>query len=82
MKCTPINLPNGTRAIVCGARRRAKRCKCGSGHSVTKLCDWKIGNGKTCDAEMCDVCTYSPAKGKDLCPTHASEWKKQQESRR
>jgi hypothetical protein len=30
---------------------------------------------KTCSTPICDACTSSPAPGKDLCPTHAAEWK-------
>lgn len=81
MKCTPINLADGARAIVCTSRRRAKRCRCGSGHAATRLCDWKLGGGKTCDAELCKACTHSPATDKDLCPTHSVEWKARQTAR-
>src|SRR5580692_5630775 len=36
---------------------------------------------KTCDAQLCIDCTYSPAPGKDLCPTHAAIWRSYLERR-
>ncbi len=39
----------------------------------TRLCDWKLEGG-TCDAPLCENCTSSPARGKDLCPEHAAVW--------
>lgn len=74
MPCEVVTLPDGVRAIVCGPRRRAKKCACGSGLPADLLCDWKIPGG-TCDAALCRRCTHVPAPDKDLCPTHAAEWK-------
>ena len=75
MTCTPVSL-NGMHAIICTRTRRSRapRCKCGSGLAVTRECDWKVGNGKTCDAKLCASCTHSPAVEKDLCPNHRKEW--------
>ena len=75
MACTPITLPNGARAIVCG-RGPHKRCvECGLPADL--LCDWKVPAHKsgTCDRPICARCTHSPAPEKDLCPTHAAEWR-------
>lgn len=74
MVCTRVTLPDGMAAIVCGPRLRRKRCGCGSGKPAALLCDWKVAGG-TCDAPICEVCTHSPAPDKDLCPTHAAEWR-------
>ena len=75
MTCTLVTLPDGTRAIVCGPKPRVQRCACG--RPGTQLCDWKTPHAKkpTCDAPICLTCTYVPAPDKDLCPTHAAEWK-------
>ena len=43
------------------------------GEISTRLCDWKIAGG-TCDAALCESCTSSPARDKDLCPDHAKIW--------
>lgn len=86
MKCTPVSLPDGTRAILCGSRRyTVELCACGS--PATKLCDWIIERTlpslcgaiqpstlTTCDAKLCDACATSPAPGKDLCPEHGARW--------
>lgn len=77
MVCTRITLPGGGTAIVCGPKTRAKRCACGSGRPADLLCDWKVLGG-TCDAAICSACTHVPAPDKDLCPTHAAEWKARQ----
>lgn len=77
MVCTPVTLPGGQRAIVCGPRRRPKPCACGSGKPANLLCDWKVPGKRTgtCDRPICAVCTHVPAPKKDLCPDHAAEWK-------
>jgi hypothetical protein len=76
MACESVTLPGGTRAIVCGTRRR-QRCACGA--VATKLCDWKAATKSgTCDAPLCARCSTAPAPDKDLCLTHAiafDEWK-------
>jgi len=69
------------------AGRRPRPCRCGA--LSTRLCDWKTGatTGKrlktvTCDEPLCDCCTSSPAPDKDLCPTHAAQWKARIETKR
>lgn len=70
MVCQRVPLPGGGHAIVCGPKRRAKRCNCG--RPATLLCDARLkGKKGTCDRPICDQCTTSPAEGKDLCPAHA-----------
>lgn len=75
MPCTHVSLPGGGHAIVCGPKPRFKPCRCGN--KPTVLCDWKVPERptRTCDAPLCPTCTYVPAPDKDLCPTHAAEWK-------
>lgn len=71
MKCTTLNV-DGIHVIACGGRRITK-CSCG--RPASKLCDWKIAPGRTCDTPVCDACATSPAEGKDLCKLHAETWK-------
>lgn len=76
MPCVPFSTPDGARGFMCTTGRR-KRCACGSGRPQSRLCDWKDptkANG-TCSAPLCTACTHVPAKDKDLCPTHAADWK-------
>lgn len=71
MACNQVQLPDGSRAIVCGRERRQLCIECG--RSATLLCDWKVPEHRsgTCDKPICRSCTTSPAPDKDLCPTHA-----------
>jgi hypothetical protein len=82
MTCTHVTLPDGTRAIVCGPRKRTAKCKCGQ--PSTLLCDWKVPErlSGTCDKPICASCTFSPAPDKDLCPEHATAFKAWQERSR
>lgn len=49
--------------------------------SVSTLCDFPMGNGKTCNARMCTDCatevarSVTPRKAKrlDYCPTHKGQ---------
>jgi len=73
MTCTPIKI-GSMRAIVCtrGRGKKVKHC-CACGRQSFLLCDWKVGSG-TCSAPLCDICTYSPSRGRDLCPEHKKAW--------
>lgn len=77
MTCHPFTTPEGGRGFVCTSGR-AKRCRCG--RRATLECDWKVPTRKsgTCDAPICASCATSPAPGKDLCATHAAEWRAMQ----
>lgn len=80
MTCEFVTLPSGHRAIVCGPRQRSRKCACGG--RATLLCDWKIGDGRTCDADICSNCTTKPAPDKDLCPDHAKAFEQWKEKHR
>lgn len=82
--CRSVPLEGGQRAIVCGG----PRCKvCGAVPS--RMCDWKVGSGRTCDVRLCGRCTTQPrlpsnelAPDKDLCPEHARQWGRMLRARR
>lgn len=83
MKCTPVKFEvdgKPVTAIVCGTRgSRPIRCQHeGCGKPGRKLCDWKVGEGKTCDMQLCDAHATQPARGKDLCPVHSRMWAERQ----
>lgn len=75
MKCTTIRLPDGSGVIVCGARQpRAARCQwagCLRPHAA--LCDFPIGNGRTCDAKICEAHRLRIGPNEDRCPQHAEQ---------
>lgn len=60
--------------IICSRGRRTPPCKfCqanGSFKPSTKLCDFPVGEGKTCDAPICDRHATSVGPNQDYCPVH------------
>lgn len=71
MKCSTLRI-GGHAVIACGPKRIEACVRCRA--PASKLCDWKIGNGKTCDATVCDSHATSVGDDKDLCPKHAYAW--------
>lgn len=67
MPCTLID----KNTIVCqrGVQARAKCVSCHRPH--TKLCDFEIAPGKTCDAPLCGSCATSGGTNVDYCREHA-----------
>lgn len=69
-----------------GKKKRCPFCKTGK---VSKLCDYPLieGEGRTCDAEMCDACSRTLGRGDarigpglsrindtlDVCPLHRGQ---------
>ena len=73
MTCSWIKVDGNLVHIRHSGPRMLPCVECGT--FSTRLCDWKVGkSGETCDAPLCDDCTSSPARGKDLCPEHAGIW--------
>ena len=76
MHCQTVELPNKTRAIVCGGRRRSKRAKetCACGGSGDYQCDFPDRRASgTCDAYICVKCTLHLPHGEhslDYCAAH------------
>lgn len=81
MACSVVKLPGGQTAFVCGTKRKAPRCACGSGKPADLLCDGVVEGG-TCDARLCADCADSPEPGKDFCPDHAPPAKPKVRDRR
>lgn len=42
----------------------------------TNLCDYPVGNGKTCDMPICDSHAFEAAPNVHYCPGHAVMWRK------
>lgn len=87
MPCEWLKAPDGT--VVHVNRRHSRdpkrHCKfCGYDYYGGKLCDFPIGAGRTCDAQMCDECARTLGRGEveigggmkrlndtiDVCPLH------------
>lgn len=73
MPCSYLKLPGGGVAIVKHAAPRAKRCSCGD--RAPFLCDWKMGQDKTCDKPMCAAHALEVAPDKHLCRDHQAAWR-------
>lgn len=76
MICRVVNV-GGVTAIVCGPKPRPKQCSSGCGTPASLLCDWKMGDGKTCDAPICRACAKEVDEDKHLCREHQTayhEW--------
>ena len=57
MTCKWTDLPDGTRIVMCGWRpERQPRCAECRGQKATKLCDFPVAAGVTCDRNLCDRC--------------------------
>jgi hypothetical protein len=55
-------------AILCS---RAKSAQCRyCGRDAPLLCDWKMPNGKTCDAPICHKCSVPQGENLDYCRHH------------
>lgn len=74
MHCNRVKLENGATAIVCGRGRRAERCRWCAHTPGEFQCDWKIGNGRTCDKHLCAQHAKEVAPDKHLCPEHQKSY--------
>jgi len=73
MPCTPVDLGNGTTAIVCTRGRPGSRNRlCSCQRRATLVCDWPVEGGKTCDKNICTSCRRV-VRGLDICPFHRGE---------
>lgn len=75
MACHTV-VVNGFAAIVCGVRERRKKCSAaGCSRHGELLCDWKIGDGKTCDKPICPGHALHVGDDKDLCLDHREAYR-------
>lgn len=65
---------NGATYFICRGRRSypEKLCCFCKVKFTSRLCDYEIERGKTCDAEMCSSCATRIGKDLDICPDHCS----------
>lgn len=83
-RCEVIETSDGLRMIVCSSgQSKPQKCTYCDRPSVA-LCDWPIGDGKTCDKPLCRIHAVKPIPtfGKpdtddiDYCPDHYHLYKK------
>lgn len=58
--------------FMCGRENNERHCLCGDFGDY--LCDYPVGEGKTCDVPMCERDRHSVAPEIDYCNTHYPEW--------
>lgn len=73
MVCRRTRLSDGSPMWICGDLEDELVCKC-CGFLADKLCDYPIGNDKTCDGALCDKCAVKIRGDIDYCPDHAKQW--------
>ncbi len=79
MPCYTINLEGGGKAFLCGdLGDHCADSNCGdvSGY----LCDYPVGNDKTCDAPLCHGHAFEVAPNIHYCPGHTTLWREFKES--
>lgn len=85
MGCALVTVADGIGFVCGGGVQPCHSC----GQVADYLCDYPIGDGKTCDLPLCEECRHKVADphnadsgidlgdGFDLCPTHVAllkEW--------
>lgn len=74
MPCYLSHTKSGDRMFICGKlglHCAAEKCADVSGF----LCDYPVGEGKTCDLPLCDSHAYEVAPNVHCCPGHLILWK-------
>lgn len=69
-KCFPIRFSDGSAGFVCGSFAGEKHCVV-CGDFAERLCDFKLPDGKTCDAPICKAHATRVGRNLDMCPQHA-----------
>lgn len=74
MACRTTLMDDGSLMFICGeGLEDAAVCK-ECGHLADNLCDFPIGNGKTCDAALCERHSLLALENTHYCPAHAKEY--------
>lgn len=79
MACGRITMPNGSKLWICGdLNEEGASSFCGDcgDYGPGFLCDYPVGEGKTCDRSLCDNCAVEIAPNIHYCQTHYREWQK------
>lgn len=77
--CTPFRTSDGKLAgFICSRGGRADRCAY-CGRLASKLCDFKVAPGKTCDARICGQCSVHTELDHDVCRIHGIRGDKESE---
>jgi len=79
MPCYIMHMSNGGMAFLCGDL--GPHCSDAKCEDVgTFLCDYPVGDDKTCDAYLCKHHAFEVAPNIHYCPGHALMWREFKES--
>lgn len=79
MPCYIERTKCGGQMIICGnlgPHCAAEKCSAGAGY----LCDYPVGDNKTCDLPLCGSHAYEVAPNIHYCPGHLVLWKEFRDS--
>lgn len=62
-----------------GQKKRAMCDVEGCGAQHEKLCDWPVGDKKTCDRKLCRAHAHKAGPNRDYCPAHYVESMKEKQ---
>ena len=76
MACRTVTDKKLGRIWICGsALKDCSICRV-CGDLATVLCDYPLGNDKTCDSALCENHSFSIKGDIDYCPEHVTEYGK------
>lgn len=80
MACNIIKNRDGTIIFMCGDKmpQLAPCAECGDVADI--LCDYPVGDGVTCDRNLCPDCAVEVAPNLHYCKPHYEMWKQFKES--
>ena len=70
MRCRVQQLENGAIRIMCGPDPLTLCQVNGCDDDHVALCDYRVGEGKTCDKRMCQAHRTRAGNNIDYCPDH------------
>jgi len=80
MPCLIIKESDGTTTFMCGEHLRREDLALCSQPDCNRwaefLCDYPVGEGKTCDLMLCEHCAKKAGPNYHFCPVHFAEFSK------
>lgn len=74
MPCYQFKTSDGGKGFMCGYL--GPHCACCADAGDFALCDFPVGEGKTCDRPLCEEHAHEVAPDLHYCDSHFAEWTK------
>lgn len=68
------NAVAGSRYFMCGSFEQSEACVICNEMDAVLLCDYPVGEEKTCDRMLCVECAAEIGRDIHYCDTHFTEW--------